>query len=156
MTAVLRAEWTKLRSVRGTSWRWSGSRPDRRVLALLGAGPRLRRVARAATTTWSGTASSGCTSRSSPSSPSACSRSRPYATGLIHVTFAATPRRGRVLAAKALLVGVTVLVTGLAATATSFVAGQRVLRDNGYSPPGYPEWTLQRRPSAPCSAVHCS
>jgi hypothetical protein len=66
-----------------------------------------------------------------------------YATSLIHVTFAAMPRRGRVLAAKALLVGVTVLVAGLAATATSFVAGQRVLRDNGYSPPGYPEWTLR-------------
>jgi ABC-2 type transport system permease protein len=70
-----------------------------------------------------------------------------YATGMIHATFAAMPRRGRVLLAKALLVSVSVLVVGLVASATSFVLGQHVLRDNGYTGPGYPAWTLHDGPA---------
>jgi hypothetical protein len=70
-----------------------------------------------------------------------------YATGLIRATFAAMPRRARVLLAKALLVGSAVFVVGLVASTTSFVVAQHVLRDNGYSPPGYPEWTLDDGPA---------
>src|SRR5262249_4170561 len=65
-----------------------------------------------------------------------------YATGLIHTTFTALPRRGRVLAAKAALVGGSVFVASLVAAAIAFVAGQHLLRANGYGPPGYPVWTL--------------
>ena len=70
-----------------------------------------------------------------------------YATGMIRATFAAMPGRGRVLLVKAFLVGVSVFVVGLVASTTSFAVGQHVLRDNGYAPPGYPEWTLDDGPA---------
>jgi ABC-type transport system involved in multi-copper enzyme maturation permease subunit len=59
-----------------------------------------------------------------------------YRRGLIRVTLAACPRRGRVLAAKALVVGAVAFVAGLAGTAVAVPVGQRVLRDHGvYLPP---------------------
>jgi len=70
-----------------------------------------------------------------------------YATRMIHTTFAAVPRRGSVLVAKALLVGGAVLAAGLVASTVSFLAGQRILRDNGYAPPGYPAWSLHDGPA---------
>lgn len=70
-----------------------------------------------------------------------------YATGMIRATFTAMPGRGRVLLAKALLVGVSVFVVGLVASAISFVVGQHMLRGNGYAPPGYPAWTLHDGPA---------
>jgi len=54
-----------------------------------------------------------------------------YRRGLIRTTLAASPRRGQVLAAKAVVVGAVTFVTGLVAAAVVVVFGQRVLRDNG-------------------------
>jgi ABC-type transport system involved in multi-copper enzyme maturation permease subunit len=54
-----------------------------------------------------------------------------YRRGLIRVTLAATPRRGRVLAAKAVVIGVVTFAAGLVASAIVVTLGQRVLRDNG-------------------------
>lgn len=50
-----------------------------------------------------------------------------YGTGLIRSTFAATPQRGRVLAAKAVLFGVGSLVASTAIVLAAFAAGQSVL-----------------------------
>jgi len=59
-----------------------------------------------------------------------------YRRGLIRVTLAASPRRGRVLAAKAFVTGAVAFAAGLAGTAVAVLAGQRVLRDHGvYLPP---------------------
>jgi ABC-type transport system involved in multi-copper enzyme maturation permease subunit len=59
-----------------------------------------------------------------------------YRRGLIRVTLAASPRRGRVLAAKASVVGAVAFAAGLAGTAVAVLAGQRVLREHGvYLPP---------------------
>jgi ABC-type transport system involved in multi-copper enzyme maturation permease subunit len=59
-----------------------------------------------------------------------------YRRGLIRVTLAACPRRGRVLSAKALVVGAVAFAAGLAGTAVAVPVGQRVLRDHGvYLPP---------------------
>jgi ABC-type transport system involved in multi-copper enzyme maturation permease subunit len=59
-----------------------------------------------------------------------------YRRGLIRVTLAASPRRGRVLAAKAIVVGAIAFAAGLAGTAVAVPAGQWVLRDHGvYLPP---------------------
>jgi ABC-type transport system involved in multi-copper enzyme maturation permease subunit len=59
-----------------------------------------------------------------------------YRRGLIRVTLAASPRRGRVLAAKALVAGAVAFAAGLAGTTAAVLAGQRVLRDHGvYLPP---------------------
>jgi ABC-type transport system involved in multi-copper enzyme maturation permease subunit len=54
-----------------------------------------------------------------------------YRRGLIRTTLTASPRRGRVLAAKAVVVGAVTFVTGLVAAAVVVVFGQRVLRGNG-------------------------
>ncbi|PPK64806.1 ABC transporter permease subunit [Actinokineospora auranticolor] len=50
-----------------------------------------------------------------------------YSTGTIRSTFAAVPRRGRVLTAKLLVLGTVALVTGLALAFTAFFAAQSVL-----------------------------
>ncbi|HEX4705117.1 MAG TPA: ABC transporter permease [Pseudonocardiaceae bacterium] len=50
-----------------------------------------------------------------------------YGNGLIRSTFAATPQRGRVLAAKAVLFGVGCLIAATVITVAAFAAGQSVL-----------------------------
>ncbi len=54
-----------------------------------------------------------------------------YRRGLIRTTLAASPRRGRVLAAKAVVLGVVAYLTGLVAAAVVVTGGQRILRGNG-------------------------
>jgi ABC-type transport system involved in multi-copper enzyme maturation permease subunit len=54
-----------------------------------------------------------------------------YRRGLIRTTLAASPRRGRVLAAKATVLGAVTFVTGLAAAAAVVTLGQPVLRASG-------------------------
>jgi ABC-type transport system involved in multi-copper enzyme maturation permease subunit len=54
-----------------------------------------------------------------------------YRRGLIRVTLAACPRRGRVLAAKAAVIGLVAFAAGLAGTAVAVPLGQRVLRAHG-------------------------
>jgi hypothetical protein len=59
-----------------------------------------------------------------------------YRRGLIWVTLAACPGRGRVLAAKACVVGLVAFAAGLAGTGIAVPLGQRVLRSHGvYLPP---------------------
>ena len=59
-----------------------------------------------------------------------------YRRGLIRVTLAACPRRGRVLAAKAVVTGLVAFAVALAGTAVAVPLGQRVLRSHGvYLPP---------------------
>jgi ABC-type transport system involved in multi-copper enzyme maturation permease subunit len=59
-----------------------------------------------------------------------------YRRGLIRVTLAACPRRGRVLAAKAAVTGLVAFAAALAGTAVAVPVGQRVLRSHGvYLPP---------------------
>jgi ABC-type transport system involved in multi-copper enzyme maturation permease subunit/regulation of enolase protein 1 (concanavalin A-like superfamily) len=54
-----------------------------------------------------------------------------YRRGLIRTTLAASPHRGRVLAAKAIVLGSVSFVTGIAGAAIVVEVGQRVLRGNG-------------------------
>jgi ABC-type transport system involved in multi-copper enzyme maturation permease subunit len=54
-----------------------------------------------------------------------------YRRGLIRLTLAASPRRGRVLAAKAVVIGAVTFVAGLAAAAVAIPLGERILRHNG-------------------------
>ncbi|MFG1814121.1 ABC transporter permease subunit [Kribbella sp. NPDC049174] len=70
-----------------------------------------------------------------------------YRTGLIRTTLAAGPRRGQVLAAKAVVLGTAVFVTGLVASMASFLLAQPGLRSGGYNPPAYPHVSLLDRAS---------
>jgi ABC-type transport system involved in multi-copper enzyme maturation permease subunit len=54
-----------------------------------------------------------------------------YRRGLIRVTFAASPRRGRILAAKAIVIGSATFLAGLAGSIAAVVAGEWLLRSNG-------------------------
>ena len=65
-----------------------------------------------------------------------------YRRGMIRSTFAATPRRGRVLAAKAIVLGATSFLVGLAGTVGSFLLAIPVLRDQGFVAPAFPRPSL--------------
>jgi ABC-type transport system involved in multi-copper enzyme maturation permease subunit len=54
-----------------------------------------------------------------------------YRTGLVRVTLTASPLRGRVLAAKAAVIGAVTFAGGLAAAAIVVTLGPRILRDHG-------------------------
>ena len=63
-----------------------------------------------------------------------------YRRGLIRTTFAASPRRGRVLAAKAVVLAAVTFTAGLVATVITVPLGQHLLHENGY--PIYPTAAL--------------
>ena len=54
-----------------------------------------------------------------------------YRRDLIRITFAASPQRGQVLAAKAIVIGSVTFAAALAAAVVAVPLGSRVLRDNG-------------------------
>jgi ABC-type transport system involved in multi-copper enzyme maturation permease subunit len=54
-----------------------------------------------------------------------------YRRGLIRITLAASPRRGRVLAAKAIVIGAVTFAAALVAAAVAVPLGERLLRDGG-------------------------
>ncbi|NKZ08425.1 ABC transporter permease subunit [Actinomadura latina] len=58
-----------------------------------------------------------------------------YRRGMLRTTFAASPRRGRVLAAKAAVAGLASLAAGLAAAFGAVLVAGPVLRSHGLSPP---------------------
>jgi ABC-type transport system involved in multi-copper enzyme maturation permease subunit len=54
-----------------------------------------------------------------------------YRRGMIRTTLAASPRRGRVLAAKAIVLGAVTFAAGLVAAAVTIPLGERLLHENG-------------------------
>jgi ABC-2 type transport system permease protein len=147
VTRVLRAEWTKLRTVRSTRWA---------LLTIVGLTIGLSVFLASGSSSMGGGGDNDIVRDSligvylaqfAVVAFGVLAITSEYATRMIQTTFTAMPRRGRVLLAKALLVGSVVLVVGLAASMTAFLVGQRILRGNGYGPPGYPEWTLHDGPA---------
>lgn len=69
-----------------------------------------------------------------------------YRRGMIRMTFAATPRRGRVLAAKALVLGASAYVVSVVGVVSAFVLALPALRDNGFAPPAFPQPSLMDGP----------
>ncbi|MFC6016724.1 DUF1349 domain-containing protein [Plantactinospora solaniradicis] len=72
-----------------------------------------------------------------------------YRRGMIRTTFAASPRRGRVLAAKSLVLGAATFGVGLVACVTAFLASQPGQRASGFKPPLFPtpsllDWPVSR------------
>jgi hypothetical protein len=65
-----------------------------------------------------------------------------YRRGLIRTTFAASPHRGRVLAAKAIVIGAVTFVAGLAGTAIALPIAERKLHSGGWVSSVYPIWSL--------------
>ncbi|MFE0133050.1 ABC transporter permease subunit [Streptomyces sp. NPDC059037] len=69
-----------------------------------------------------------------------------YRRGMIRTTFAVTPRRGRVLLAKAVVIGAVTFVTGLVASLLSYLLSMPALRAGGHEPPLFPEFSLTDGP----------
>jgi ABC-type transport system involved in multi-copper enzyme maturation permease subunit len=69
-----------------------------------------------------------------------------YAKGVIRTTLTASPRRGRVLAAKAVVLATAVFAVGLAAALIALVATRPIQRRNGFDPPAYPDPSLADGP----------
>jgi hypothetical protein len=69
-----------------------------------------------------------------------------FKTGTVSATFAASPRRGRVLVAKAFVVGGAAFVAGLIASVTAFLVTKPALHANGFQPPAYPDSSLTDGP----------
>jgi hypothetical protein len=65
-----------------------------------------------------------------------------YRRGLIRTTFAASPRRGRVLAAKAIVIGAVTFVAGLVGAGVALVIAERKLHSGGWVSSVYPIWAL--------------
>jgi ABC-2 type transport system permease protein len=148
MTLALHAEWTKLRSLRSTTWSLVAA-----VALMLALGALVSATSQ----------SDGCPSVSESSCDDVVLNSlggvylaqmavatlavlaigTEYGTGMIRTTFGAMPRRRIVLAAKAAVVAAVVFVVGLAVSVVAFELGQQLLRDGGYTAEnGYPPVTL--------------
>jgi hypothetical protein len=65
-----------------------------------------------------------------------------YRRGLIRTTFAASPRRGRVLAAKAIVIGLVTFAAGLAGAAVALPIAENRLHSGGWASSVYPVWSL--------------
>jgi hypothetical protein len=65
-----------------------------------------------------------------------------YRRGLICTTFAASPRRGRVLAAKAIVIGSVAFAAGLAGAAVALPIAENKLHSGGWASSVYPVWSL--------------
>jgi ABC-2 type transport system permease protein len=146
MTAV-RAEWTKLRSVRSTTWT---------LLALVGLTIALGALSCSTSHTEGGSPGNGGDDDIVMFSLAGiylaqvaavafgvvaiCSE---YASGTIRATFAANPRRREVLAVKTAIVGGLVLAAAAATTLVAFYLGQAILHTRGYTyANGYPAASL--------------
>jgi ABC-2 type transport system permease protein len=130
---VLLAEWTKLRTVRSTAWA---------LLAVAALTVALSAFVCSALDTDAGAQSDNDSvmpsvagvylSQIAVVALAVLAITGEYATGMIRTTFLATPGRGRVLAAKAVVLGSATLVVGVAASVASFLVGQPILAGNGF------------------------
>jgi ABC-2 type transport system permease protein len=144
---ALRAEWVKLRSVRSSTWA---------LLALVGIS-----VMFSALASWESHTEGGSTAQPGDNDIvldslagiwfgqiaaavlAVLAITSEYATRMIRTTLAANPRRVTVLTAKAGVVGIVVLVAGLATSLACFYVGQSILRGNGFTEEnGYPAASL--------------
>lgn len=138
MNAV-RAEWTKLRSVRSTTWMLFAAFGVSVLLSVLGT----------ANTHTDGTCASpngdGCRDVVAISvagtylgeliiaALAVLTVTSEYTTGMIRTTFVADPRRRRVLVTRAAVVMAIVFVIGLITAVTSFLLGRPLLTGNGFT-----------------------
>ncbi len=130
MSDVLRSEWTKFRSVRSTMWLLATT-----VIAMLGLGALLSAAVVASGDTVLQPTNAGLAGMSIAAMLMAVLGvlviSSEYRTGMIRPTLLAVPRRLRLLAAKAVVLGAVVLVVALVSCFAAFFLGQMILGDQG-------------------------
>jgi ABC-2 type transport system permease protein len=144
---ALHAEWTKLRTVAGTSWL---------LLAVVALTVALSAMAADAVRC----PAAGCNQDPAKVSLTGVELGQAavavlavlavggeYSTGMIRITLAAMPRRATVLAAKAAVLSGLVLAAGTIAVLASMLAGRLILPGNGFTAAhGYQPLTLTHGP----------
>jgi ABC-2 type transport system permease protein len=154
---TLRAEWTKLRTTAGPAWLLAGT-------VVLTAG--LSAAVAAANRCPAGTSCPIDMAKTSLTGVQVGQAvvailavlivSNEYSSQMIKTTLAAMPRRSAVLGAKALLVGVLVLLAGAVAVGACILAGRLILPGNGFTAArGFPALSLTDGPvlRAACGSV---
>lgn len=137
MSRALHAEWTKLRTVPSTGWLLPGT-----IAATAGAGaviagtihpPACRPGAACPAGT---TQLALCGTRAGQVTVAVLAVlavTGEYATGLVHLTLAATPRRYRAFGAKAAATVIAAASAGVAAVAAAVAVGARIFAARGYT-----------------------
>jgi ABC-2 type transport system permease protein len=144
MTLALRAEWTKLRSVRSTTWTLVAMVAGTVLLsAAVGASSEATAFDNRDHDTVELSLAGVYAGQLAVAVLAVIAMSSEYATGLIRTTFAAEPRRRTVLAAKAVALAGVVLVVGLLTTIAAYLVGRSLLAGNGYTAAnGHPDAAL--------------
>lgn len=137
MRLAVRAEWTKLRTVRSTAWL-----PLAAAVLFVALSVAISAAATPGTTACAGgcdparlTLSGVYSGQIAVVVLAVLAVTAEYDTGLITVTLAATPRRLAVLAAKAAIVVAMVVAAGLLGVTASLLAGRMLLAANGFPSP---------------------
>ena len=139
VTATVLSEWTKLRTQRGTLI-------SLLVMCLLMIGMTALFASQAHTDAVSAVTTTSCRyglagavfAQLAAVVAGASLVTAEYASGMIRTTLTATPRRVRVLAAKALVLAAVTFPPALLASAVSFMITQPLLQDGGFVAPAYP------------------
>jgi ABC-2 type transport system permease protein len=148
MTEAVHAEWTKLRTGAGAGWLLLSAAVLTVVVGAAAAGsfscPPARGGCQAAAADPAKLAFTGIyLGQAVVAVLGVLAIGDEYGTGMIRVTLAATPRRLRVLAAKAAAVTGAVLAAAVLAVGGSFLAGRLILPSRGLTPAdGYPLLSL--------------
>lgn len=147
MTRALHAEWTKLRTVPSTGWLLLGTvLATTTVAAAVAAGVHLPpcRPGLPCTADTTSLALYGVrVGQVTVVVLAALAVTGEYATGLVRVTLAATPRRYRALGAKAVVAVAAAMAASVVAVACSIAVAARIFATRGYTESGgYPQLRL--------------
>jgi ABC-2 type transport system permease protein len=124
---ILRAEWTKLRTVRSTAWLAIAA-----VATTVAAGAATAALTNGPDFTKAGLSGVYC-GQVAVVVLAVLAMTNEYASGLVCTTLACAPHRSRVLIAKAATVTATTVGVGLLGVAGSLVAARILLRDEGFT-----------------------
>jgi ABC-2 type transport system permease protein len=157
MTRALRAEWTKLRTTPGPAWLLVGAVAATAAVSAAVAAANRCPAGTSCQIDMAKTSLSGVqVGQAVVAILAVLTVSNEYSSQLIRTTLAAMPRRSAVLGAKALLVGVLVLVAGAVAVGVCILVGRPILTGHGFTVArGFPALSLSDGPvlRAACGSV---
>lgn len=132
LSDAVRAEWTKLRTVRSTAWLLATA-----VVLTVGVSTLTVEIVKCPASCGADTTKTSLTGvmlgQAIVAVLAAAAMTAEYSTGMIRATIAAMPRRLVMLAAKAITVSVLVLAAGTVSVAGSLLAGWIFLPHNGFT-----------------------
>lgn len=136
LTDAVRAEWTKLMTVRSTTWLLATA-----VVLTVGVSTLTVEIVKCPASCGADTTKTSLTGvmlgQAIVAVLAVVVMTGEYSTGMIRATIAAMPRRLVMLAAKAITVSALVLIVGVVSVLGSLLAGRIFLPQNGFTHPAY-------------------